>query len=357
MRKHRCPTFGKGLSYALVALLVIGILTPPVRLAPRQAEAQARVKTVLAFPAADESEKQNLAEAASRLTSALALAGAEVPEIDLEVFSQTSPSVRRGLQDGSLRKADVEAPKDAAVALVIGRAFRVDSVVLLGVQSLTVGGQPRQAELSVVGTEYLVAPNIDAETGQVVAEPKGTTFGVSGKTKLRGKVPDDTELTRLACMDAAYNILSVLAGKTAETFVAKGARPHKKSDLFRWVAVGLIVTALAIVATRGGGEGHGQVSDLLPTRITAKVESNAIRISWVPPTTTRKTIFRYEVQKSVDGSAFQRVDAGQLGATATQFNDFGVSSGHAYVYQIRVLYTDGTITQWVPRETLQIQVP
>ncbi len=96
------------------------------------------------------------------------------------------------------------------------------------------------------------------------------------------------------------------------------------------------------------------MSALLPTRISARSTPGLIQLSWVPPPTTAKTIFRYQIQRSVDGSAFQYVDQNQVGPTATSFSDWDVVTGHAYVYQIRVFYTDGTITEWVPRETVQI---
>jgi len=356
MTRHRRPSIGRRLSLALIGVLLLGMVLPPGRIATKKAEAQGRVKTVLAFPATDESDQKNLEETAARLTSALALVGQGVPEIDLEVFSASSPSVRRGLADGSLRRADVEGPKDAATALVIGRAFRVDSVVLVGVQSLTITDEPRGAEVSVIGTEYPVAANIDADTATVVAQPKGTTFGVSGVARARGGAAGEkAALIRMACMNAAQKIASVLAGKSAEVYVQTGAAPQKKSNLWKWVAAGLVVFALAVVAARAGGDHGGQPANvLLPTRISTRATSGVIRLSWVPPATTTKTIFKYQVQRSVDGSTFQEIDNNQVGPTATSFSDWNVLAGHAYVYQMRVYYADGTITEWVPRETWQV---
>ncbi len=356
MATYRCPTFGRRLSLALVALLLVGLVAPPGTIAVRRAAAASAAKTVLAFPATDESDKKDLGEAAARVTSALALTGQDVPELDLEMFSDQSPTVRRALSDGALRQADIEGPKDAKTALIIGKALRVDTVVLVGVQSLTYSGQPRQAEIAVTGTEYRVATNVDPDTGQIVAEPKGTAFGVSGVAKSPGKKShDDAALVRAAAANAAQKTLSVLAGRSAEVYAERGVATKKKSGAWRWVAIGLVVVGLAIVAGTAHHEKAGPpVNDLLPTRISAQATPGQIRISWVPPATTTKQIFKYEIQRSDNGGFFHRVDNDQLGPTATFFADFGVTAGVAYAYQIRVLYTDGTITPWVPSETIQI---
>ncbi len=355
MATYRCPMFGRRLSLALIALLLVGMVVPPGTIAVRRAAAEPLAKTVLALPVTDESDQKNLAEAVDRLTSALALAGQEVPEVDLEVFSDNSPTVRRALADGALRQADLEAPKDATTALIIGKALRVDSVVLVSVQSLTFSGKTRQAEIAVTGTEYRVSANVDPDTGQIAAEPKGAAFGVSGVAKSPGKKSQDQPaLVRAAAMNAAYKVLSVLAGKSAEVYAERGAAPKKKSNAWAWVAVALVAVGLGIVAARGGHETAAPTNGLVPTRISAQATKGQIRLSWVPPTTTEKTIYKYQVQRSVNGGAFQLVDNNQLGQTATSFTDFGVTAGQAYVYQIHVLYTDGTITDWVPRETIQI---
>jgi len=340
---------GRGLSFALIAAMLFGVLVPRGLVLCPQAGAQPAAKTVLAFPAVDESDAGNLEEVAARVNSALALAGQDAKGIDLEVFSPTSPMVRRALADGSLRGADVDAPKDSVTALIIGQAFRVDSVVLLAVQSLTVGGDPRSAEIAVMGTEYEVAANVDATTGAIVAEPKGNTFGVSGVAKGReAKAGDDAGLTRLAAKNAADKIIHVLSGKSAEEFVERGIGPKKRSNTWRWVAIAIVLGALAAATLGSDNDNAGPPADeTVPTRCSARATTDGIRLTWAAPTTTAKTIFKYEIQRSADGGVFVRIDNDKLGPSADRFTDFNIVTGTAYVYQIRVLYTDGTSSVWV----------
>jgi hypothetical protein len=340
---------GRSLSFALIATMLFGVLVPRGLVLCPRAAAQTASKTVLAFPAVDESDQGDLEEVAARVSSALALAGQDTKGIDLEVFSPSSPMVRRALADGSLRSADVDAPKDAANALTIGQAFRVDTVVLVAVQSLKIGGDPREAEIAVMGTEYDVAANVDASTGAIVAEPKGNTFGVSGQAKARqAKAGDDAGLTRLAAKNAADKILNVLSGKSAEEFVERGLGPKKRSNAWRWLAVAIIVGALAAATIGSGGNDAGPPADeTVPTRCSARATTDGIRLTWAPPTTTAKIIFKYEIQRSADGGVFVRIDNDKLGPSADRFTDFNIVTGTAYVYQIRVLYTDGTSSMWV----------
>lgn len=342
----RCHTFGRRVSLALIVTLLASMSVPPGIVIGPRAEAQEGVETVLAFPAVDESEEGNLEEVASRLTSALALAGREVSEVDLEVFSGTSPVVRRGLADGVLRLADVEGPKDAAAALTIGHAFRVDSVVLITVQGMTTSDASRSAQINVIGTKYDVEGNIDPQTGTVVGEPQGETFAVSGEGTARDRTrADDRALIRLAARNAAYKILSVLAGKTAETYVEEGAKPKKRSDLWKWVIAALVGIGIIAVTAGGDGDGRPPADQLVPTRLTAQPTRDGIRLSWVPPITTN-TIFAYQIQRSANGSNFIRIDDDKVGPSATAFTDFNIVAGTAYVYQIRVLYTEGLTSRW-----------
>jgi hypothetical protein len=313
-----------------------------------RAHAAGGAKTVLAFPVSDESEGATLEEAASRLTSALALAGRDTVQVDLEVFSAASPMTRRAIADGSLRSADIEGIIDAPTALLIGQAFGVDTVVLVGAQSLTVKGDPRTAELAVMGTEYDVAANVDAETGAIVAEPRGTTFGVSGLAKGRtAKADEDGTLLRGAARDAAYKIMHVLSGRSAEDYVERGAEPKKRSNMWRYLAALLVIGGIIAATSRGGDDG-GPVptDDTLPTRCTARPSADGIRLSWLAPSTTTRVLFKYQIQRSADGGFFARIDNDNVGPTATSFSDFNIVRGTAYVYQIRALFTDGFTSQW-----------
>jgi hypothetical protein len=356
MTRLRCHRFARSVSFALIGALLFGILAPPGAMVSR-AVAAPDVKTALAFPAVDESEAGDLADVAARVTSALALAGQDVKEVNLEVFSPTSPIVRRALADGSLRTADIEAPKDAGNALIIGQALGVDSVVLLTVESLKITGDPRAAEIAVMGTEYMVSGNVDADTGAIVAEPKGNTFGVSGTAKGRkGAAGDDEALTRLAAKDAAFKILHVLSGKSAEEYVELGgAQPKKRSNLWRWVAIAIVVGALTAATISSSNDKTGPpVDDTIPTRRSARATADGIQLTWAAPSSA-KLIFKYQIQRSADGGVFVRIDNDMLGPDATVFTDFAIVAGTAYVYQIRVLFTDGTSSPW--REFNQVVAP
>ncbi|MBM3500092.1 MAG: fibronectin type III domain-containing protein [Armatimonadetes bacterium] len=346
MTRLRYSKLGRNLSYTLIAALLLGVVAPWGSLLTARAGAQGGAKTILAFPAVDESEEGNLADVAARVTAALALAGQDQKAIDLEVFSASSPMVRRALADGSLRAADVEAPKDAVNALTIGQAFRVHSVILLSVQSLTLAGDPRQAEIAVMGTEYDVAANVDPDTGAVAASPSGNTFGVSGVAKGRRAAGDDAGLMRLAAKNAADKIMHVLTGKSAEEFVERGAKPEKRSNLWRWLALALVVGAVVAATSSGGDEPVVPVDDTVPTRLSTRATGDGILLLWRAPATA-KTIFKYQIQRSADGGVFVRIDGDKVGPGDTRFTDFDIVAGTAYVYQVRVLYTDGYISPWV----------
>jgi len=345
MTRLRCSGLARNVSYTLIAALLFGIIAPSGSIISGRAAAQTGAKTILAFPAVDESEEGNLGDVAARVTSALALAGRDQATVDLEVFSPSSPMVRRALADGSLRAADIDAPKDAANALIIGQAFRVDSVILLSVQSLTLSGDPRSAEIAVMGTEYDVASNVDADTGAIVASPTGNTFGVSGVAKGRQAGGDDTGLIRLAAKNAADKIMHVLSGKSAEEFVERGTQPKKRSNTWRWLAVALVIGALVAVTSGGGDDEPVPADETIPTQRSAKATTDGILLTWRAPTTT-KIIYKYEIQRSADGGVFVRIDGDKVGPDDTRFTDFDITAGTAYVYQIRVLYTDGYTSQW-----------
>ena len=346
MTRLRCSRLGRNMSYLLIGVLLFGLLVPSGSILPTRAVAQGGAKTTLAFPAVDESEAGDLEEVAARVTSALALAGQDQEFVDLEVFSPSSPMVRRALADGSLRAADVDAPKDAINALTIGQAFRVDSVILLSVQSLTLSGDPRSAEIAVMGTEYDIEANVDAATGAVVASPSGNTFGVSGVAKGRGPKGDDAGLIRLAAKNSADKIMHVLSGKSAEEFVEKGAKPTKRSNMWRWLALALVVGAVVAVTAGGGGDDDPlPVDDTIPTARSARATGDGILLTWRAPT-VNKIIFKYQIQRSADGGVFVRIDGDDVDANDTRFTDFDITPGTAYVYQIRVLYTDGYTSPW-----------
>ena len=76
---------------------------------------------------------------------------------------------------------------------------------------------------------------------------------------------------------------------------------------------------IAATSSGGGGDGVGPTADeLVPTRRTARVAQDGIRLSWVRPTTA-KQIFSYQIQRQADGGVFVRVDNDKVGPNATSF--------------------------------------
>ena len=136
-----------------------------------------------------------------------------------------------------------------------------------------------------------------------------------------------------------------ISGKSAEEFVERGTQPKKRSNTWRWLAVALVIGALVAVTSGGGDDEPVPADETIPTQRSAKATTDGILLTWRAPTTT-KIIYKYEIQRSADGGVFVRIDGDKVGPDDTRFTDFDITAGTAYVYQIRVLYTDGYTSQW-----------
>ncbi len=200
-----------------------------------------------------------------------------------------------------------------------------------------------------------MAANTDAESGTVVAEPTGNTFGVSGVGKAKGRSDGDSELlTRAAARDAAYNVMEVLSGVTATEYDLNSNKSKKRSKKWRWAAILLVVGGLVAVTAGGGSNKRQPVDSRVPTRLSVRATTDGIRLTWVRPLST-DPVFAYQIQRSANGTNFVRIDDDKAGGDSVQFTDFNINPGTAYVYQIRVLYTSGHTTDWV--EFNQIVAP
>ncbi|MEI6500037.1 MAG: hypothetical protein WCP21_03310, partial [Armatimonadota bacterium] len=73
----------------------------------------------------------------------------------------------------------------------------------------------------------------------------------------------------------------------------------------------------------------------------------AITLTWLEPTGTTLTVLRYQIDRAIDGAAFQRVGSGILPAGTTSYNDYDTSSGrHTYQYRLRAVYTNNTVSPY-----------
>lgn len=338
MNAIRSNHVSRRICFALVFVMLTGFM--PVGLLG--AMAQQAPRTILIFPLVNNAENAP-ADIAQRATGALTMAITDVPGFDAIQFSPTSPSVRRAVSEGRIRQVDVEeGERDLATALVIGAALQVDSIVMGGVQSFTRKDAPGGVEVILSGQMYEVAPNINPATGEPCAEPKVyKAFGVSGTSTTRARQgTNEAPMVYEALRDAACKAAAALSGQTDVVDIS--ATRKSKSGSYKWVLFALLVGALALGVNNGGGNDGGTDAGALPPRnVTLGENPPAITISWTEPTGTTLTVLRYQIERAIDGGAFQRIDPGTLGPGTTTFNDFGTIAGtHTYQYRLRTVYTN-----------------
>jgi hypothetical protein len=242
-----------------------------------------------------------------------------------------------------VRQVDVEeGNRDVATALVIGAALQADYIVIGGVQSFTRKDIPCGIEVILSGQMYEVAPNINPATCEPVSEPKVyKAFGVSGASTTRARQgASDATMIQEALRDASYKAAAALSGSTDVVAICA---PRKSKCSYKWVLFALLVGALALAVNNGngGGEGGTSASALPPQNITLAENTPAITVNWQEPTGTSLTVLRYQIERAIDGGAFQRIDPGNLGPGTTFFNDYGTIAGtHTYQYRLRTVYTN-----------------
>lgn len=338
IRTHRHT---RRLSLALVVLM--GLSLAPLGIGP--ALAQGANKSVLVFPLANAAEGA-AADIGEQAATALTVATGDVPGMEALQFSSGSPVVRRAVGEGRVRQVDVEAgDRDLATSLTIGHALKVSYILVGSVQSLVKKEGPVSVEVILSGQLYDVAGNLNPDTAEPVAEPKVfRAFGVSGASAPRDRYTgSDAALVQEALKDAAFKAAQTLSGRAVESGTA--AAQKKKSSAYKWVLLGLLVAGLALAANNSndGDNGGGSPQALPPRNVTLEEQDGpGIRITWQEPTGTTLTLLRYQVERSVDGSSFARVDPGTLGPGTNFLNDFNLIVGrHAYQYRVRALYTSG----------------
>lgn len=86
---------------------------------------------------------------------------------------------------------------------------------------------------------------------------------------------------------------------------------------------------------------------LPPTNLLLSPGTDTISLGWTAPTGTTLTILRYQIERSVDATPFERIDTGNVGFGSTSFKDYNTVSGrHAYQYRMRTLYTNGAVSPY-----------
>ena len=110
---------------------------------------------------------------------------------------------------------------------------------------------------------------------------------------------------------------------------------------------GLLIAGLALAVNNGNGSAPtGPGADVQAVQYVSLEETQgAITVSWPTPSNTTLTVLRFQIDRSVDGAAFQRIDPGTLGPGTTFYNDYALTSGrHSYKYRVRVVYTSGAVS-------------
>lgn len=343
IRRHR---FCRVLSLALAAIMVLGLA--PVGLS--SAEAQ-QARSVVVFNVTAPADSGVPGEAAEAASAALTLTLNDLPGMTVSQFSANSPSVRRAVSEGRIRQVDVDSESlDLPTHLMIGNALKADFIVLSSIQSFTRRDDPATVELILAGQMYEVQPNLNPATAEPVADPKVfKAFGVSGVSRPRARYTGSNRpLIQEAVRDAARKASAALSGQQEITDISSVRKPSKS---YKWALLALLVAGLAVaVSNSGSSTATGPSPDAYPPRnLTSQIQDGSVRLAWEQPTGTTLSILRYEVQRSVDGGAFSRVDTGTLGPGSTFFNDFNTLTGnHVYQYRIRVIYTNGEASVWVP---------
>lgn len=334
---------------SIVLAVLMLVLTVPTSALPT-AEAQEPDRLLVLFPVIDRSGS-GYEDVARRATDYLQMALSDVAGLRVAEFSATSPMVQRAVEEGQIRSVDLEtAVTDPVTAIQMGYALGAEEVCLATVTSIETSTEPLQVEVLLNGQCYLVADNIDPETGQIAARPQpSNSFGVSGESRVRdGYAGELPPLVREALRDAARKASQVLAGTEAEEMAA-GAQQKRGSKGWRWALAALVIAGLVLAADSNDEAPGAPVDAAVPPRpLRLEIEPSAIRLFWEPPNSTL-TVLRYDIQRSTDNGQTWNPVPGSLGnveANDTSFADFDVQEGVSYQYRIRAQYTTTGPSAW-----------
>lgn len=313
-------------------------------------------KSVLVFPLANATEG-GPAALGEMAAGALTLALGDTKGLEGVEFSASSPSVRRAISEGRIRQVDVEEPQgDLATCLAIGLALKADYIVLGNIQSLVKKDNPVGVDVMLAGQMYEVAANVNPDTKEPVAEPKvAKAYGASGSSMVRARNNASEETLILeALRDAAAKAAAALAGQ--EAGVPSRSAKRVSGD-YKWVLLGLLIGGLALAAnsSNGGGAVGPSPEATPPTNVVLQPLDGALRLTWEAPRGTTLTVLRYEVARSINGGSWASVDGGLLDGSRTSFDDVPPIAGTVDLqYRIRVRYSSGDFSAWVPTPVLRV---
>jgi len=265
-------------------------------------------------------------------------------------MGQAPAKVLLALGEGRILPAEIaNAASEATQAIKVGYALGMNKVVLAQIVSLRVSNNPRQVQVVLAGSMYDVAANYDEQADEPVASPEAErSFSVVGVSTARADYRgSDRLLVREALRDAAGQASQVLEGKTLAQVQAERAQPKKKKS--GWRGLGYLLglgVLVALVASSGGGGGGPSPAAAPPIPDRVEIEPNAIRLFWTPPSGTTLTLLRYQIERSINGLPWERIDGGLADAGRTSWPDFDVSAGNTYQYRIRAVYTNMAYSEW-----------
>ncbi|MFQ5810437.1 MAG: hypothetical protein ACE5JM_12535, partial [Armatimonadota bacterium] len=261
-----------------------------------------------------------------------------------------SPSAMRQVEEGVLRTEDITPPYTAQSGVLVGHALGTDVVLVGSVMERTVDPDTNVVSLTISGTTYDVAENVDPDTGTPKAQltPYRPLFAVTG-TSLERKVPHRgpvLDLDRQAAADAAQKAAVRISGAALETTTKKKKR---RKLLDRWgpalLAV-LVAVGWALAASDEKNEPAAVAPP--PTNLAMGQQNQGVRLSWGPPVNPPRSILRYHVQRRVNSGP--QHDIGQALILPTQFSviDFDVQTGDSIQYFIRTEYVGSVNSPYVP---------
>jgi hypothetical protein len=331
----------------VVWALIAGMLLPSITAVLGQPEAGVATEgltrpfeplSVLVFPLRDETGAG--ADLERIVTQALARALAQVADFEAEVFEMNSPSAVRQVEEGVLRTEDITPPYGPTSAVAVGHALEADVVLVGAILGRTYDAETNVVSLTISGTTYEVAANVDPETGTPKAELQAyrPPFGVTGSSvertiPYRGPVAD---LDREAAEDAAQKAAARISG------VAVIEKKVKKKTFWeKWgrvLVIALAVGGFALAASDGGEKQADKAPP--PTSLAITRQNDGVRLSWGPPVDPPKDVFRYHVQRSVNNGPREDVGASGGLVLPQQFSliDFDVQVGDRVEYFIRTKY-------------------
>ena len=344
--------------YAVITAMMLPSVTgafaqPESAAAPARGRAAGQATlSMLVFPLEDQT---GTGEDLQRIvTQELARALEQVGGFDAQVFAMNSPSASRQVEEGVLRTEDITPPYEPPAAVTVGEALGVDVVLVGSIVERTVDPGRSVVSLTISGSTYAVAENVDPDTGTPKAElkPFSPLFAAKGssverKVPLRGPI---TELDREAAMDAAKKAAQSITG-----IVPEPEKPRKREPLRKWakVILPLIVVLGFALAASGGDDGPAEAAPP-PVSLAFSRQNQGVLLTWGPPQNAPRPVMRYRVERSVNNGPRGLVDGGLVLPTQFSLIDFDVEVGDRIEYFIQAIYQGNVASDFVTFGTLVV---